>query len=112
MHINFPKIPLAGTLLVSYAVYTGFVQISIAHSIILLSLAGFAAFDQYIKSHHTPSLEKKMDELRLELNKELQTQKESNEAKLQELKEEQTRQSIARANASSSSSTKKPSVLF
>lgn len=110
--MKLPQLPLAGTLLLSYTVYTAFVPVSIAHSIILLSLAGFTAFDQYIKSHHLPSITKRMDELRLELLKELQTQKELHEGKLQELKSEQSRQAIERANQISASSTKKSPIQF
>lgn len=105
------KLPLAGTLLVLYAVYSTFVTASISHSIIIFSLAALVAFDQYIKSHQLPSMDKKMDELRLELLKELQSQKEIHEAKLQELKAEQTRQTIERANSGSASS-KKPTTPY
>lgn len=109
--MKLPKLPLAGTLLLSYTLYSTFVPVSIAHSIILLSLAAFAGFNLYIESHQLPSTEKKIEDLRLELVKQMSEQKEIYEAKLQELKDEQTRQSIARANSTSASSTPKKAPI-
>jgi cell division protein FtsB len=110
---NLPKLPLAGTLLFSYSVYTTFVPVSIAHSIILFSLALLTGFDIYIQSHQLPSTAKKIADLRNEMLEQLKKDQEIYEAKLQELKEEQQRQAIARANASSSGSvSKKPTIQF
>lgn len=106
--MKLPKLPLAGTLLVSYAVYSAFVPVSIAHSIILFSLAALTGFDIYIQSHQLPSMKKMVEDVRNEMFTKLQEQKEDHEVKLQELKEEQTRQAIARANSSSSSPKKNP----
>lgn len=112
MKFTFPKLPLAGTLLVSYVVYSTFVPVSTAHSIILFSLAGFSAFEQYINSHKTPSIRQDVKKLRLELLKEMETQKESYEQKLAELKQEQQRFAIERANSVSASSKTKQSIQF
>lgn len=106
--MNLPKLPLAGTLLVSYAVYTTFVPVSISHSIILFSLAALTGLDLYIQSHRTPSALKMMEEMKLELVQLMEKQKVEHEVKLQELKEEQTRQSLLRANSSSSTPKKSP----
>jgi hypothetical protein len=108
-----PKLPLSGTLLFSYAVYSTFVPVSISHSIIIFSLAGFAAFQYYIDSHKTPSTLQEVARVRTELLEELQTSKEYYELKLAELKQELSRQAIERANASASGpATKKPAIKF
>lgn len=111
--MKLPKLPLAGTLLLSYSVYTAFVPVSIAHSIILFSLAALFGFDRYCQLLQLPSMDKRMEDIRTELNQALNLQKETYEAKLAELKSEQSRQAIDRANASASSSSKKRTdILF
>lgn len=102
--MNFPKIPFAGTLLFAYLLYSGFVPVSTSHSIIILSLALFAGFEQFQKHQQLPSTQKKLDDFHTELK----TKLEEFDAKLLELKNEQTRQSIERANSSSASSKKTP----
>lgn len=106
------KIPFAGTLLLAYVVYTTFVPVSISHSIILFSLAAFAGFELYVQSHQLPSIKKTVEDLRTELFKEMQIQKETHEAKLQELEDEQSRQALIRANSSSSSKPKPSPIKF
>lgn len=106
--MKLPRLPLAGTLILSYVVYTTFVPVSIAHSIILLSLAAFAGFELYIQSHQLPSTQKKIEDLRTELLKELESTKETYEEKLQALEAEQQRQAIAKVNSVSSAPKKSP----
>lgn len=106
--MKFPKLPFAGTLLLSYAVYTCFVQVSIAHSIILLSLAVAYSYDSFLKSIKTPSILKLMTDMQEDFNRKLKEQKESHEAKLQEVKEEQQKHHIAKINSSASSPKKAP----
>jgi len=110
--MKIPKIPLAGALLFSYALYSTFVPVSIPHSIILFSLAGYAAFEQYLNSHKTPSIIQSVEELKVELRKELRASEEAYELKLSLLKQEQQRTAIERANATSASSTKKSPIQF
>ena len=102
------RIPLAGTLLFAYLVYTAFVAVSIPHSIILLSLAGLTGFELYIKVQQLPSMEKRMSDLKLELSKQMEVY----DAKLAELKQEQQRVAIERANAASSAPSKKTQIVF
>lgn len=110
MKISIPKLPFAGTLVALYIVYTGFVPVSIAHSIILLSLSAFAAFELYINSHQLPSTQKKIDDVKNELFTELKKQQETFEARLQEIKDEQTRTAMLRASAPSA--PKKAPIQF
>lgn len=107
-----PKIPLAGTLLLSYAVYSTFVPVSIPHSIILFSLAAFAALEQYLNSHKTPSILQEVERVKEELLKEMQKTKETYELRLAELKQEQQRINIDRANEKASVPSKKPTIKF
>lgn len=109
--MKLPKLPLAGTLLVLYAVYSTFVPVSIAHSIILFSLAAVYGFDKHLQSTKIPSTQKLVHDLREELYKEMKQQKEIYESKLAELKQEQQRIAIERANASSSVSSKPKSTI-
>ncbi len=109
---HLQKLPLAGTLLVSYLVYSAFVPVSIAHSIILCSLAAFAAYDKFLVTTKSPSMELLVSSLRLEIDSKLEKQKENYEAKLQALESEQSRQAIAKINSGSSASIKKPSIQF
>ena len=110
--MKLPKLPLAGTILVTYLLYTAFVPVSMAHSIILLSLAALCGFDFFLKQHQQPRMEKQMSDFQEEILKLLNTQKEEHEVKLLELKNEQSRQSIERANSSSASSKPKLPVKF
>jgi hypothetical protein len=113
MKYTIPKLPLAGTLLVSYAVYSAFVPVSIAHSIIVFSLTLFAGFDHYLQSHQLPSTNTKIEDLRKEMSSKLEQQKADYEVKLQKVEEEMSRQAIARANSSSvSSQPKKAPIAF
>jgi cytochrome c-type biogenesis protein CcmH/NrfG len=110
--MKIPRIPLPGTLLLAYSVYSAFVPISIAHSIVLFSLALLTGFDIYIQSHQLPSITKKIENLKNEMLEQFKKDKEIYEDKLQELKFEQSRQSIERANFSSAPSVKKPAIKF
>lgn len=83
-----------------------------AHSIILLSLALLTGFDIYTQSHQLPSITKKIEDLREDLLEQFKKDKEIYEGKLQELKSEQSRQSIERVNSTSASSSKKPVIKF
>lgn len=110
--MKFPKLPLSGTLLFSYVVYSTFVPVSIAHSIILFSLALLAGFNLYIQSIKSPSLSLQIETLRNELVQQLENQRGIYEAKLQALESEQQRQAIARANSGSNSAPKKAPIQF
>lgn len=111
--MKIPKLPFSGTLLFAYLLYSGFVPVSTSHSIILFSLTAFAAFQYYIDSHKTPSIKQDVERVRTELLGELKSAKEMYEQKLAELKQEQQRIQIDRANEkASTSSTKKPAIKF
>lgn len=109
---HLSKLPLPGTLLVLYSVYSTTVPVSIAHSIILFSLALLAGFDKFLVSTKIPSTEKLVSDLRAEFTDKLETQKDVYEAKLQEVIAEQSRQAIAKANSTVTSPSKKSSILF
>lgn len=106
------KFTLPGVLLLSYAVYTAFVPVNIAHSIILFSLAALYGFENYLLSNKHPSIIQKVEELRQEFQAELVKQKEFNEERLKVVEEEQARQAIVKANSSSASKPKSPAVRF
>jgi hypothetical protein len=65
---------LPGALLLSYLVYTTFVPITIAHSLILLSLAGLFGYSVFVFTQQLPSKDKQLQEKfdKLELNIKLQ----------------------------------------
>jgi hypothetical protein len=76
---------IAATLLVAYVVYSLFVPITIAHSMILFSLAGLAAYNQFLLSRSTPKLEDEIAKLKRELQTQMEKQKELHDKKLSEL---------------------------
>lgn len=106
--MKFPKLPFAGTLLVCYVVYSAFVPVSTPHSIILFSLSLLTGFELYIQSHKTPRTEKLLADIRNEMLQTMERDRDTFEKKLKELHEEQTRQSIARANSQSGAPKKAP----
>lgn len=67
---------LPGALLLSYAVYTTFVPITIAHSIILLSLAGLFGYSMFINSQQSPSLKQELKNSHEQLELKLKQQEE------------------------------------
>lgn len=106
--MKLPKLPFAGTLLFCYAVYTAFVPVSIAHSIILFSLSLLTGFELYIQSHQLPSVLTRIENSRNELQKVMDKDRESFDKKLKELQEDMSRQAIARANQNTGAPKKAP----
>lgn len=103
MKNSFPYI--SATLLVAYAVYSAFVPITIAHSIILFSLAGLFAYNQFLiysqeNTKNKETLAKSVNEFRAELEK----HKEQNEIKISKLEDEVTKMSLTSIRTASSSS--------
>lgn len=97
---------IPATLLVGQAIYLAFVPVSIAHSIILFSLAGLFAFNQFLLSKETPSLSIELSKLQSELEKQLEKQKELHEVRLKAMEDELARVSISTIRTASSSSSK------
>ena len=95
---------ISAALLVGYAVYSVFGQITIAHSIILFSLAGLFAYNQFLLSLSTPKLEDEIAKLKSELQTQMEKQKESHDRKLSELEQEMTKISLSVVRSSSAPS--------
>ena len=102
------SLPLSGPILLLYLVYTTFVPVSTSHSLIIFSLALLTAFEMFLKLHQTPSIEKKLQGIKEDMDKEM----EGLHAKLLELKQEQSRLAIERASANASVSIKKTPIKF
>lgn len=95
---------ISPALLIAQAIYLAFVPVSIAHSIILFSLAGLFAFNQFLLSRETPSLSTELEKLKQELEKQIQKQKEFHEARLKNIEDELSKASLTSVRSSSSSS--------
>jgi hypothetical protein len=99
---------IPGALLLAYAVYSGFIQINIAHSIILFSLAGLFGFHQFLshqeKNKHS---EKALEQLKQELETKLAQHEELYGKKLSKLEDELGKVSLSTIKASSSPSPSK-----
>jgi hypothetical protein len=100
---------IAPSLLIGYAVFTVFApQITIAHSLILFSLAGIFAYNQFLLASEQPSLNDEIAKLKSELEQQIQKQKEHSDAKLASIEGEVTKISLSVVRTSSSSSSTKP----
>lgn len=97
---NIPAI-----LLIGEAIYLSFVPVNIAHSIILFSLAGLYAFNQFLLSQEQPSLSTELAKLKSELEQAMEKQKELHEKKLMQLEDDVTRMSLNTVRNTSSSSS-------
>lgn len=101
-------LPISGTLLLPYLVYTAFVPVSIPHSIILLSLAVLTGFELFLRYQQHPSLHKLLEQSLQEQTKKL----EAYDARILELKQELSRMSLERVNSASASSKPKTPIQF
>lgn len=97
---------ISPALLIAQAVYLAFVPITIAHSIIVFSLAGLFAFNQFLLSQENPSLSTELAKLKSELEQRMEKQKESYEIRLKGMEDEVSRVSLASVRSPSSSSQK------
>mgnify|MGYP001560328687 CR=1 FL=1 len=102
---------LAPGLLLSYAVYTAFVPVSIAHSIIIFALAALTGFEIFINVHQTPSIEKKVSDVQLEMDKRIAELKETYEIRLKKIEADQERQAFEKVNTAPNSKRSAP-VMF
>ena len=73
---------MPGALLLSYAVYTAFIPITIAHSLILFSLAGLFGYSLFIYSQQSPSIKQELLKSHEQLEQKLKLQKESFDERL------------------------------
>ena len=78
---------LPGALLLSYAVYSAFVPVSIAHSIIFTSLAGLFGYSLYVHSQQLPSTKQELLNRIVELEQKTSEQKEYDELRLKKLED-------------------------
>lgn len=97
---------IPATLLLGQAIYLAFVPVTIAHSIILFSLAGLFAFNQFLLSKETPRLSTELAKLQSELETQLEKQKEQHEKRLTLLEDELGRSTL-RSPSSPKEATKK-----
>lgn len=80
---------LPAGLLVAYASYTAFVPVSIAHSIIIFSLALLAGYQAYLSTQKTNKYnEEVLREMRQELVSQLESVKEAHAKKISKLEDE------------------------
>jgi hypothetical protein len=95
------------TLLVGYAVYSAFVpSISIAHSLILFSLAGLFAWNQWLLSRETPQLQTELAKMQASFDQKMAQQKEAHDKKMSELDGELQKVTMSVVRSSSSPSSK------
>lgn len=99
-----------GALLLAYAVFTAFIPVTIAHSIILFSLAGLFGFQQFL-SHQEKNKqsENALEQFKQELEIKLAQQEELYGKKLSKLEDELGKVSLATIKSSSSPSSKSSS---
>jgi len=69
-------------LLLSYVVYSAFIPVTIAHSIILASLAGLFGYTIYLYNQKQPSMQKELVKYHEKMELEMKQQKEFYEQKL------------------------------
>lgn len=80
---------LPSGLLLAYAIYSGFVSVTIAHSIILFSLALLAGYQSFLSSQTTTKLnEQVLSELKQEFETKLNGTKEAYDKRLSKLEDE------------------------
>lgn len=106
---------LPSALLFSYAIYSAFIQISIAHSIILFSLAGLFAYSTYLQRQETTSkINEDLRQLKLDMDGELKSQRELYERRLSKAEDEISKLGLSMVpqKVSSSSSNNKPKMMF
>lgn len=97
---------IAPALLIAYAAYSATIQITIAHSIILFSLAGLFAFNQFLLSRETPRLSTEIEKLKKDLEGQIQKQKEIQDVRIKNAEDEVSR--VGLANLKSTSAPSKP----
>jgi len=97
---------ISPALLVAQAIYLAFVPASIAHSIILFSLAGLFAWNQFLLSRDTPKLQTELAKLKSEFGQQMQTHKETYEQKLKDLEGEMTKVAMSHLKSPPSSSAR------
>lgn len=103
---------LPPALLLGQAIYLSFVPVSIAHSIILFSLAGLFAFNQFLLAKETPCLSTELSKLKQELEQSMEKQKELHELRLKTVEDEVSRVAIGTVRASSSSKIDARKIQF
>ena len=96
-------------LILAYLLYLGFVPVTVAHSIILVSLVGLYGFQEFLTRPEKINYEQLLAQLKESLEKQLAQNKEEVNAKFTAVEGEVQKISLQIIKASSSSSTfKKP----
>lgn len=101
---QFPS--LSSILLTTYAVYTAFVPVTIAHSIILFSLAALFAYNQFLSSIQNPSVLKEVAEFKRDLEEQMKKHKELYDEKLSGVEGELGKIAMSGLKSPSSASSK------
>lgn len=95
-----------GVLLVSYLLYTPFITINLAHSVILFSLAGLFGFTQYLQhSQHSSKSHEEFAKLKSDLELQIKSNKENYEIRLKKTEDEVTKIALSASRNPSSLST-------
>jgi hypothetical protein len=95
-----------GAALLAYLIYSAFVPITIAHSLILFSLAGLFGYSLFINSLKHPSMQKQMETLHEELKARIDSEKEIHELRLKKCEDATAQLVLAGTRVSSSPSPK------
>lgn len=105
---------LPAGLLVAYAIYTAFVPVSIAHSIILLSLAALCGYQSHISRQEKNQVEQKiLEQMKNEFEAKYSALKEAHEKKLSKLEDEMSKVMLNQIPPKVSSSSPTPrKVIF
>jgi len=94
-------------LLVSYLIYLGFVQATIAHSIIFLALASLFGFQEFLTRPEKHNYKQMLEQLEFKFQTLLAKQKEEADAKLASVEAEVTKLSLTAMKASASTPAKR-----
>jgi hypothetical protein len=105
---------LPSVLLFGYAVFSAFIPVTIAHAIILFSLAGLFGFQTHISRLATTKLNQEaLDSLKNELDSKISAQKEFYDKKLSKLEDEMAKVQLNTLPSKTVSSSPAPrKVIF
>ena len=96
------QVSFSTTILGIYLGYTIFNPIP-ANAAVIFALSALFAYEKYIQSQKLPSINKALEDLKMEFQKQIAEQKAGYEHRLQVVEDELGKQAIAKANSSSSS---------
>ena len=101
--MNYKQFYIPG-LLVTYLIYLGFIQTTVAHSIIFLALASLYGFQEFLTRPEKINYLEKLEQLEKQMNERLTKQKEELDVKVQAVDAEVTKLALTALRPSASNS--------